>query len=598
MKLKTTMQSLKEHLTQIVAAAFAAAGFDPAYGEVILSNRPELSQFQCNGALAAAKRYGIAPRQIAQHVVDRLLAKAEDSPLESVTIADPGFINLRVSDQTLVATLQAMALDSRLGCNVVEQPQMVIVDYGGANIAKPLHVGHLRAAIIGESLKRIARFLGHRVIGDVHLGDWGLQMGMVISEIARRQPQLPYFDAAYHGPYPAEPPVTIADLEEIYPQVSARAKAEPQIMEAARQATAELQMGRTGYRALWQQIFDISVADLKTDYGNLNIEFDLWLGESHTQERIPALVETLRNEGWAQESEGALVIDVRQENDNREIPPLILVKSDGAVLYGTTDLATIAQRVEEYQPDLILYVVDGRQHDHFVQVFRAAWKSGIAPATLQLEHIGFGTMNDKDGKPFKTRAGGVMKLKDLLQMITDKANERMLEMDIAKGYDETERNQIAKQVGIATLKYADLMNHPSKNYVFDLDRFTAFDGRTGPYLLYTAVRIKSILRKAEELGLRAGQLLPPSSEIERTLFLKLTELPEAIQQAFEKRAPNGISEYAYGVAAAFNTFYHEHHILNEPDGARRASWLQSSKLALDVLVLLLDLLGIEVPERM
>ena len=589
------MKSLKHQLTAIVAEAFAHNGFEREYGTIEKSNRADLGQFQCNGALAAAKQYKRNPRQLAQQVVDCL---QQNSIFSTVSLAGPGFINLTVTDEFLARHLQQIAADGRLGAEEVIPALKMIVDYGGANIAKPLHVGHLRAAIIGESLKRLARFLGHDVIGDVHLGDWGLQMGMIISELARRQPELPYFDPGYSGPYPQEAPFIIADLEEIYPTVSERAKNDPEVMEAARQATYQLQQGRAGYRALWQHIFNVSVADLKADYHALNIDFDLWYGESHTQDRLPGLIERLQREGWAYESKGALVVDVTEPEDTKTLPPLMLVKSDGAVLYGTTDLATIEQRVEDYQPDLMLYVVDKRQSDHFRQVFRGAHKTGIAPKSLNMIHIGFGTMNGKDGKPFKTRAGGVMKLKDLIQMITDKALERMTAADIAKEYDEHERQEIARIIGVATLKFADLMNHYTTDYIFDLDRFASFDGRTGPYLLYTAVRIKSILRKAAEQGLQPGNILPPVSQVERDVFLKLAEFPNALDLAFENYAPNYLCDYAYTLASLFTTFYHEHHILREEQPERQASWLGLAQVSLAMLEQVLQLLGIEVPERM
>lgn len=589
------MESLKQQLTSIVSDAFIAAGLDRAYGEVVVSSRPDLGQFQCNGALPAAQQQKANPRQIAQQVVDIL---AVSPVFREVSIAGPGFINLVLTDEFLATHVQQMAAAAQLGYEPAAEPQKVIIDYGGANIAKPLHVGHLRAAIIGESLKRLARFLGHDVLGDIHLGDWGLQMGMVISELERRWPDLPYFDPAYQGEYPAESPVTIADLDEIYPAVSSRAKEDAAVMEAAKRATVLLQEGHPGYRALWQHIHDVSVADLKTDYDRLNIEFDLWLGESDTQARIPALIERLRAEGLAYQSQGALVVDVAEPGDKKELPPLMLVKSDGAVLYDTTDLATIEQRVQDYAPDLILYVVDKRQGDHFVQVFRAAYKTGIAPASLKLEHIPFGTMNGPDGRPFKTRAGGVMKLKELIQMITDKARERMQAAEIGREFSEAEQAEIARLVGIATLKFADLMNHPARDYVFDLDRFAAFEGRTGPYLLYTAVRINSILRKAAERGLAAGRILPPAGDAERDVLLKIAELPDVLVLAFEKRAPNYLCDYAYTLAALFTRFYHEHHILREENPAQQASWLGLASLSLTTLTLVLDLLGIEIPQRM
>jgi arginyl-tRNA synthetase len=461
-----------------------------------------------------------------------------------------------------------------------------------------MHVGHLRAAIIGQSLKLVARFLGHDVLGDVHLGDWGLQMGMLISELERRRPDLPYFDADFTGPYPEEPPLTIADLEEMYPAASSSAQSDTAAMESARLATVELQRGRPGYRALWQHFVDISVAELKTDYADLNVEFELWLGESDTQARIPALIERLRQSGHAYESEGALVVDVSEPDDQKEVPPLMLLKSDGAVLYSTTDLATIEQRVQDLNAQLILYVVDNRQADHFRQVFRGAGKTQIAPASVVLEHTGFGTMNGRDGRPFKTRAGGVMRLKDLIELVTEKAAERMAELDVARDYDDAEKAEIARMVGMATLKYADLMNHRTKDYVFDLDRFSSFEGRTGPYLLYTTVRTKSILRKAKAQELAPGAILPPASQMERDVQLKIAELPDVICLAFDARAPNHLCDFGYALATTFNRFYHEHHILRESDRAQQASWLALSSCFAASLQLVLELLGIEVPERM
>jgi arginyl-tRNA synthetase len=589
------LKPLSAKLTSLVARAFEAAGVDPSYGEVVVSARPDLGQFQCNGALAAAKATRANPRQLAEKVVQHLELPRV---FRDVSLAGPGFLNLTLTDAYLAAHVGEMEADPRLGCPAVPRALRIVLDYGGPNIAKPMHVGHLRAAIIGESLKRLARFLGHHVVGDVHLGDWGLQMGMVIAELARRQPDLPYFDPESCGPFPPESPVTSGELEELYPTASQRAKDDPDFAEKARQATFELQQGRPGYRALWRHLVDVSVAELQADYGRLGVAFDLWLGESDAQARIPGLVERLRREGHARESEGALVVDVAEPGDAKEIPPLLLLKSDGAALYGTTDLATLDQRVEELGAELVLYVVDKRQADHFVQVFRAARKAGIVPPGVGLEHIGFGTMNGPDGRPFKTRAGGVMKLRDLLDLVTDKARERIREAGVARDYPPDEVERIAHRVGVATLKYADLSNHRAKDYVFDLDRFSAFEGRTGPYLLYTAVRTRSILRKAAEAGLAPGPLLPPGGDAERGVMLVASRLPDVLAAAFEHRAPNILCEYAYELATAFTRFYQEHHILSEADAARQASWLGLCDLTVRILLQVLDLLGIGVPERM
>lgn len=587
--------SLITQLTQLVSIAFKNNGFDPQCGQVVLSDRPDLGHFQCNGALAAARPAKKNPREIAQAVVDAL---ALDLIFKQVSMAGPGFINLTLTDEFLVEHIRTLAADDRFGCTPIAPPQTIVLDYGGANVAKLLHVGHARPAIIGESIKRTARFLGYTVLGDVHLGDWGTQMGMLIVELQHRQPDLPYFDIDYSGPYPIASPVTIYDLEEIYPAVNVRAQADTSVRDATRQATVDLQRGRPGYRALWQHFVDVSVAELKRDYARLNVAYDLWLGESDTQTIVDTLATRLQDAGHAQESQGAMVIDVTQPDDDHEIPPLILVKSDGGVMYSTTDLATIAQRVTDYQPDLILYVVDNRQQLHFTQIFRAAHKTGVAPQSVGLEHLGHGTMNGEDGRPFKTRAGGVPKLRDLLDTITATAQQRMAEAGVAKGYPDAEKVEIAKMVGVAALRYADLMNHRATDYIFDVARFASFDGRTGPYLLYTVARAKSILRKANEQGLAVEPLTTPADDVERAVLLTLAEVPDVVHKAFDLRAPNHLCEYAYKLAAAFNRFYSDHHMLAESDQAQQASWLALTQVTVAVLVQVLDLLGIQTPERM
>lgn len=592
------MSSLQQALSRTVAGAFVAAGHDPRYGQVVESNRPDLAQFQCNGALEAAKRRGENPRELAQRIIDALSTAPEArARFRKLDIAGPGFINIDLTDDYLAGHAAEAARDPRLGFDPAARPVAILIDYGGANIAKPMHVGHLRSSIIGESLKRIARFAGHDVESDVHLGDWGLQMGMLITELARRRPELPYFDPAKTDGFPKDSPVSIADLQELYPEASQRANEDAAVMDAARAATQELQSGRPGYRALWRHFVAVSVAELRPDFAALGIEFDSWLGESDVNDIIPDLVERLRSSGLAVPSEGALIIDVAEEADKKSPPPLILMKSDGAVLYGTTDLATIEHRVEG-GAELILYVVDNRQADHFLQVFRAARKAGIAPPEIGLEHIGFGTMNGKDGKPFKTREGGVMRLKDLIGIVTGKARERMAEAEVALGYSQQEKESIARDVGVAALKYADLMNHRIKDYVFDLDRFSAFEGKTGPYLLYAAVRMKSILREAEGRGLAAGTFVAPTTDVERRLLIVLSRFPDSVGTSFETRAPNHLAEYAYNLATAFNRFYSEHHILRESDAVRQGSWLALVGYTERVLERALELLGLRVPERM
>lgn len=584
--------SLLNDLSQIFGDAFEQAGLERALGTVAVSQRPELGQFQCNGALPAAKTAG-RPRQIAQDIVDRVI---DDNRFVDLSLAGPGFINISLTDNFLAGETQRVADDPRLGVPEVESAN-VLVDYGGPNVAKEMHVGHLRATIIGDSLKRIARFLGHNTLGDAHFGDWGTQMGMLIIEIARGNPRLPFFDADYDGEYP-EIEITLDDLEAMYPLVSARCAENPEEAERARIATVELQQGRRGYRALWQQLHDISMAAHRRDFAALGIEFDLWYGESTVHDRIDSMVERLEQADVVTESDGALVIAIDEPDDKADMPPFLVAKSDGGFLYSTTDLATIEQRVDDLDRQLVLYVVDARQGFHFEQVFRAARRGGIAPESVGLEHIKFGTMNGPDGKPFQTRRGGVLKLRDLISLVTEAADRRLSEADIAQEYPDAERSEIARQVGLAALKFGDLSNHRTSNYLFDLDRFASFEGKTGPYLQYSAVRIKSILRNAEQAGLSLGPLVPPGVDAERNLALYLARLPEVLERTFELRAPNHVAEYAYELATQFNRFYEECHILREPDLARQASWLTLVDLTLRELTLLLDLLGIEIPERM
>jgi arginyl-tRNA synthetase len=587
------MASLTAVLTSIVADAFAAADLPAELGLVTPSNRPDLGQFQCNGAMHAARIAKAPPRMLAEKVV----AELERQPVfADISIAGAGFINLSVTDAFLADQLNRLAADPRLGVPDKDRPDTVVLDFGGPNIAKPMHVGHLRASIIGDCLQRLFAFVGDRTISDVHMGDWGLPMGMLISEIARRHPELPYFDPDFAGPWPEESPVGMADLEALYPAAAAACKEDPERLEEARRATAELQAGRPGYRALWQHFFDVSVAGMRRDFGALGVEFDLWNGEAAVNDLIPPMIDGLRRDGLAEESEGALVVRVARDDDKREVPPLILLKSDGGVMYGTTDLATVVDRVRRFDPDHILYVVDQRQHLHFEQVFRAASAAGL-DGKARLEHIGFGTMNGKDGRPFKTREGGVMRLHDLLSMATDQAAARLDEAGLAADYPEAERADIARKVGVAAVKFADLGNHRLSNYVFDLERFTQFEGRTGPYLQYAAVRIHSLLRKAADQGFRPGTV-QRIGDVERELALALCQLPEAVGSAYAKRTPNDLTDFAYGLAQTFSRFYGACHILSEPDAAIRDSRLTLARLTRDQLVETLRLLGIEVPERM
>ncbi len=587
------MTSLLAELSAIAGAAFAAEGIAPELGQVQISDRPDLAEFQCNGALAAAKIAKANPRAIAEKIAARL----RESPLiGEAVIAGPGFINLKLAPQALERRLQSLYAQPDSALPESGKGKRVIVDFGGPNIAKPMHVGHLRSSIIGDSLQRLFRANGWSVTSDVHLGDWGLQMGQLISELALRRPDLPYFDSADRSPYPTESPVSMEDLEEIYPAAAAACKADPKRLDAARLATAELQAGRPGYRALWQHFHDVSQVGLKREFESLGVVFDEWKGESDADPLIPDMVEKLKAEGFAVMDEGALIVPVAQNSDKKEVPPLILLKSDGAVLYGTTDLATIVERVREHDPDLILYVVDQRQHGHFEQVFRAAQKTGLS-GRAGLEHIGYGTMNGPDGKPFKTRAGGVMKLYDLIAMATDEATKRLNEQGIALDYADEERDAVAKMVGIAAIKFADLSNNRSSDYIFDLERFTRFEGKTGPYLQYATVRIQSIMRKAEAEGYAVGAPVIRSNE-ERVLALQLLLMPEALLNAEGKRAPHFVCDYVFTLAQNFSRFYTEHHIMSETDASLRAARLGLCALTLASLKRTLNILGIDVPERM
>ncbi len=587
--------SIISDLSQRFGEAFAATGFDAAWGQVVPSQRPELAQYQCNGALGAAQQSGGNPRQIGTDVI---AAIDDGSPFEDLEVAGPGFINITVIDQVLADFTQAMADDDRLGIEPAEHPMKILVDYGGPNMSKSMHVGHLRASIIGESLKRLLRLAGHHVDGDVHMGDWGMPVGQLIIEMERRRPDLPYFDVDYSGPYPAESPVTLDDLSEMYPAVVERIEGDPTEADRARQATFDLQNGRPGYVALWQHFHDVSVAEQKRDFEDLGVEFELWRGESTVQDRLAPLVDRLQNEAdVAIESDGALIVEVAEPADKKAMPPLLLTRSDGSYLYSTTDLATLEQRAEEGY-DLLLYVVDARQSLHFDQVFRAARKGAVTGDGMTMEHVPFGTVNGRDGKPFKTREGGVLRLADLMGIVTDAAKERLDEAEIAQDYPTDEQSEIAKQVGLAALKYGDLSNHRTSNYLFDIDRFTSFEGKTGPYLQYGAVRNQSVLRKAAEAGLAPGPFIAPTVDQERDLMLRLLRLPEIVKRAIDTRAPSVLAEYAYEVANDFNRFYEACHILSEKDAARQASWLALVELTLRVLRLLLDTLGIEAPDRM
>ena len=590
------MKTLIDLITEQVTNAFTGQGYDAKYGKVTLSNRPDLCEYQCNGAMAAAKEYKCAPFMISDKIAQAL---AENELFESVESVKPGFINMKVSPAYLAKYVSDMKADEgRFGCDKAAHPKTIIVDYGGANVAKPLHVGHLRSAVIGESIKRIGKFMGHHMIGDVHLGDWGLQMGLIIVELKERKPDLVYYDESYTGEYPKEAPFTISELEDIYPTASKKSKEDEAFREAAMEATSQLQAGRRGYRALLAHILDVSVTDLKKNYDNLNVSFELWKGESDAQPYIPDMVQMMKDKGFAYMSEGALVVDVKEDTDTKEIPPCIILKSDGASLYSTTDLATIVMRMQDYNPDAIIYLTDQRQSMHFVQVFRCARKTGLVGPDVELTHIGFGTMNGKDGKPFKTRDGGVMRLEYLLDEINEKITENQKEkenLDIS----EEEAKQTAKTVALAAVKYGDLSNQASKDYCFDIERFTSFEGNTGPYILYTIVRIKSILKKyTAKNSLPDAPILGAHSASEKNLMLVLSRFNAMMENAYEEKAPHKICAYIYELANAFNGFYHETKILSEEDLKVQASYIGLLVLTKNILETCIDVLGFSAPDRM
>ena len=551
------MKKVIEILQEELSAAFEKAGYDKKYAKVGVSNRPDLCQYQCNGALAAAKEYHKAPIQMANEVVEFL---KDSESFKEIAAQAPGFINMSVSDRFLADYINKMAASETLGLDKAENPETIVIDYGGANVAKPLHVGHLRSAVIGESIKRTARYLGHKVIGDVHLGDWGLQIGLIITELKHRKPELVYFDESFDGEYPTEPPFTMSDLEEIYPYASGYSKEHPEYKEEAQTATAELQSGRKGYLALWQHIINVSVADLKKIYTKLNVEFDLWKKESDAQPYIPQMVQDMKDGGYAHIDQGALVVDVKEETDTKEIPPCMILKSNGATLYNTTDLATIVERRRLFDPDEIIYVVDKRQSLYFEQVFRCARKTKIIGEDVKLEFVGFGTMNGKDGKPFKTRDGGVLRLEKLLEDVNEQVLDKMKDRDM----DKDMIDDAAAKISLAAIKYGDLSNQASKDYIFDVDRFTSFEGNTGPYILYTIVRTKSLLAKVKAQNITVDEksaIEPADSKSETDVMLALTKWSETVNAAFEEHAPHKICQFVYELSDTFNKFYHENKIV-------------------------------------
>lgn len=588
------MKTILEILAQELSDAFEKAGYDKKYAKVTVSNRPDLCQFQCNGALAAAKEYHKAPVAMAGEVVQDL----EGNPVFSeVTAQAPGFINMTVSAEFLGNYMNQMAESESFGCDVSKKDKTIVIDYGGANVAKPLHVGHLRPAIIGESIKRTARYLGYHVIGDVHLGDWGLQIGLIITELKHRKPELVYFDDGYTGEYPKEPPFTMADLEEIYPYASGYSKEHEEYKKEAQEATAQLQAGNRGYLAIWQHIINVSVDDLKRVYNKLDVEFDLWKKESDAQPYIPDMVQQMKDGGYAHIDEGALVVDVKAETDTKEVPPCMILKSNGATLYNTTDLATIVERRKLFNPQKIIYVVDKRQALYFEQVFRCARKTKIIGEEVELVFVGNGTMNGQDGKPFKTRDGGVLRLEALLSDVVKEVSNKMADREMA----EEDKKDAAEKVALAAIKYGDLSNQVAKDYIFDMERFTSFEGNTGPYILYTIVRIKSLMNKLAEQDIvvdKDSVILPPENKSQTDVMLSIAKWSETVEAAYAEQAPHKICQFVYELSDAFNKFYHDNKIITNEDEKVRASYILLSQLVGRALETGIDLLGLEAPEKM
>ncbi|MDR0303172.1 MAG: arginine--tRNA ligase [Chitinispirillales bacterium] len=581
------MKSIREFVEISIEKAFEEAEIDKKFAKAVKSQRPDLCQFQCNGALAAAKILGENPRNIGQKIIGVL---SKNTDFAKVEIAGAGFINITLKDDIIAKII------SQRNYNNHNSPQTIILDFGGPNVAKPMHVGHLRSAIIGDCLRRLFKYLGCKVIADNHLGDWGTQMGMLICKTKEKYPSLPYFDEDFFGEYPKNPPFDISQLELLYPQASKECKENPQKLEAAVKATDELQRGKKGFVALWKHFVDLSVETLKRDFSKLGVEFDYWLGESFYADKMKEIVEYLKKENFVKESQGALVLDVAESTDTKEIPPVLLVKSGGGFLYATSDIATIDYRVKEFSPNRICYIVDKRQSLHFEQVFRAVKKTKIAPPELFLQHVGFGTVNGTDGKPYKTREGGVMKLSDLIDLVVNKAKERLEEAGLAVDESENEKIKIAETVGISALKFADLSNYRLSDYIFDLDKFCAFEGKTGPYLLYTAVRIKSIIRKAKEANITSGAILIGDND--RDLLLEIGRMNEALELAAADCSPNFLCDYVYGLSQEFNRFYKNSPILHEKNIGLQSSRLKIAEITLETIEIVLEILGINIPEKM
>ncbi len=585
------MKTIITKLNELFEQGFKKAGYDSNLGNVVVSNRPDLCQYQCNSALSGAKLYKKAPLMIANDVVANL---PENNIIKQIDVVAPGFINIILTDSFYQDYMFEMLNSKDCGFAKTENPKSIVIDYGGPNVAKPLHVGHLRSAVIGESLKRINKFVGNKVIGDAHLGDWGLQMGLIIMEVKNRQPDLVYFDDDYNGDYPTNPPFTLDELSEIYPCASAKSKEDEEFLFSARNATKELQEYKKGYYALWKHIMAVSMQDLKRNYDRLDVDFDLWQGESDATPYIAPMVEMLKNKGLAYESQGALVVDVKTEEDTAPMPPCMILKSDGSAIYETTDLATLVERQDKYQPDRVLYVIDKRQFLHIEKVSRCAKISGIVPPSTDLTFIGFGTVNGKDGKPFKTRQGGVMRLSELLDIVNSKVS-----IKDSESMDKKELEELCATIGLSAIKYGDLSNPIENNYIFDIDKFSSFEGNTGPYILYTMVRIKSILAKANiKLENNINYFTEFEHDSQRDLAIIVSRFNQTILDAAQKDSPSIICQYIYELSNKFNAFYHHKKILAEENQDTLKSLIVLITITLKVLEICIDLLGFKAPEKM
>ena len=564
-------------------------GYDIENVTLVISNRPDLGEYQINDAMKLAKIYKKNPRDIATSILEEL---EKDTRFVNVNIAGSGFINLSISNEYLLNCMNKTIENVYNNIDLPEKKK-IIIDYGGANVAKILHVGHLRSANIGEALKRLARFLGHEIIGDVHLGDSGLQAGIVCLEMKERYPNLICFNEDYNGEE-FDLPITNEDLSYIYPEGSTRIKSDEKLLSEARNITYLIQKGHIGYCNLWDKISTLSIETIKEIYEELNTTFELWEGERITFNIIPEMLNMLEKKGLLYISDGAKVMDVKEETDDKEMPPIILEKSDGAYLYGTTDLATIYSRMKRFNPDEIWYVVDNRQELHFNQVFRAAYKSGIVKKNTSLQFLGFGTMNGRDGKPFKTRDGGVMSLPDLINIV----NEETLKKLNPTITDTMDKKKISRTIAIAAIKYADLIPYRSTDYIFDPSKFSDLDGKTGPYLLYSTIRMKSLLNKAKEKNMSFNIIKMVKNEYDKDIMLNILNLSSTITKAYESKSLNELTDYIYKLTSSYNKFYSENRILDEQDNVLRESWLALTKLVLDINLLLLNILGINCPEKM